>query len=286
VRLRPLTATLVAAALAAAPAALAGGADDPLPALQQERTITETIKPSFHAVKINLDAGAITLRPSSSHVLKLHETYIRDEPVVTYGVKNGTLTITVHCARDLQTPVFFAQLLPCTTDLTLGVPSRLTVVASTGGGNVDIASVHGDLTVDSGGGDVTLAHVRSNKLDASTSSGALAVTDAIAASAELQSGGGNVQLTTAKIPAVSASSSSGNVALRGVVSRTITANSGGGDVLVAASSASTMRLSSSSGAVDVTGSTATSASPAPSPPRPRRARPPATSSAPTGGSTT
>jgi hypothetical protein len=119
----------------------------------------------------------------------------------------------------------------CGLDATLDVPSHTAVDLTTGGGNMQVSGIQGNVTLDSAGGDVGIS--------------------GIGGSADVQTGGGN--LTASDLGGVlTFGTSGGDVDGSGLFSRHVTTDSGGGDVtLVFTSVPDSVKVSSSGGDITI-----------------------------------
>ena len=119
----------------------------------------------------------------------------------------------------------------CGLDATLDVPSHTAVDLTTGGGNMQVSGIQGNVTLDSAGGDVGIS--------------------GIGGSADVQTGGGN--LTASDLGGVlTFGTSGGDVDGSGLFSRHVTTDSGGGDVtLVFTSVPESVKVSSSGGDITI-----------------------------------
>ncbi|HEX3307763.1 MAG TPA: DUF4097 family beta strand repeat-containing protein [Streptosporangiaceae bacterium] len=130
--------------------------------------------------------------------------------------------ISLHC--DLPTG-------NCGLNATLDVPSHTAIDLSTGGGNMQVSGIQGNVTLNSSGGDAGIS--------------------GIGGTADVQTGGGN--LTASDLGGVlTFSTSGGDVDGSGLFSRHVTTGSGGGDVtLVFTSVPDSVKVSSSGGDITI-----------------------------------
>jgi hypothetical protein len=135
-------------------------------------------------------------------------------------VSDGTARLTGKVEYSLVRPTFTVSAsdislhcrLPtgnCGLNATLDVPSHTAVDLNTGGGNMQVSGIQGNVTLDSGGGDAGIS--------------------GIGGVADVQTGGGN--LTASDLGSVlTFTTSGGDVNGSGLFSRHVTLGSGGGDV--------------------------------------------------------
>jgi hypothetical protein len=119
----------------------------------------------------------------------------------------------------------------CGLNATLDVPSHTAVDLTTGGGNMQVSGIQGNVTLDSSGGDAGIS--------------------GIGGTADVQTGGGN--LTASDLGGVLRfGTSGGDVDGSGLFSRHVTTDSGGGDVtLVFTSVPDSVKVSSSGGDITI-----------------------------------
>ena len=165
---------------------------------------------------------------------------------VEYSLVRPKLTVTasgisLHCKLPTGN---------CGLNATLDVPSHTAVDLSTGGGNMQLTGIQGNVTLDSAGGDVGISGIGGTadaltgggNLTASDLGGVLAFTTSggdvdgsglFSPHVTTGSGGGNVTLVFTKVPDyVKVDSSGGDVTIvvpRGNTSYAITSNASGGD---------------------------------------------------------
>ena len=135
-------------------------------------------------------------------------------------VSDGTARLTGKVEYSLVRPTFTVSAsgislhcrLPtgnCGLNATLDVPSHTAVDLNTGGGNMQVSGIQGNVTLDSGGGDAGIS--------------------GIGGVANVQTGGGN--LTASDLgSALTFTTSGGDVDGSGLFSRHVTTDSGGGNV--------------------------------------------------------
>jgi hypothetical protein len=119
----------------------------------------------------------------------------------------------------------------CGLNATLDVPSHTAVDLTTGGGNMQVSGIQGNVTLDSSGGDAGIS--------------------GIGGTADVQTGGGN--LTASDLGGVlTFTTSGGDVGGSGLFSRHVTTGSGGGDVtLVFTAVPDDVKVSSAGGDVTI-----------------------------------
>jgi hypothetical protein len=135
-------------------------------------------------------------------------------------VSDGTARLTGKVEYSLVRPTFTVSAsgislhcrLPtgnCGLNATLDVPSHTAVDLNTGGGNMQVSGIQGNVTLDSGGGDAGIS--------------------GIGGAASVQTGGGN--LTASDLGSLlTFTTSGGDVDGSGLFSRHVTTDSGGGNV--------------------------------------------------------
>jgi hypothetical protein len=165
---------------------------------------------------------------------------------VEYSLVRPKLTVTssgisLHCKLPTGN---------CGLNATLDVPSHTAVDLSTGGGNMQLAGIQGNVTLDSAGGDVGISGI-GGTADALTGGGNLTASDLggvlnfttsggdvdgsglFSPHVTTGSGGGNVTLVFTKVPDyVKVNSSGGDITIvvpRSNTSYAITSNASGGD---------------------------------------------------------
>jgi Toastrack DUF4097 len=176
--------------------------------------------------------------------------------------------ISLHC--DLPTG-------NCGLNATLDVPSHTAVDLNTGGGNMQVSGIQGNVTLDSAGGDVGISGIGGTadvltgggNLTASDLGGVLTLTTSggdvdgsglFSRHVTTGSGGGNVTLVFTKVPDyVKVASSGGDITIvvpRGNTSYAIKSNASGGDyhALVPTNDASrhTIQVDSGGGNISIT----------------------------------
>jgi Putative adhesin len=138
----------------------------------------------------------------------------------------------------------------CGLSATLDVPSRTAVDLTTGGGNMQVSGIQGNVMLDSGGGDVGISSIGGNAdlltgggnvtagdlggtLTFTTSGGDVEGSGLFSRHVTLSSGGGNVSLVFTQVPAdLSIISSGGDITIvlpHGSTAYAIRSQTGGGD---------------------------------------------------------
>ena len=120
----------------------------------------------------------------------------------------------------------------CGLNATLDVPSHTAVDLNTGGGNMQVSGIQGNVTLDSSGGNLTASHL-GGVLNFTTSGGDVDGSGLFSPHVTTGSGGGNVTLVFTAVPEyVKISSSGGDITIvvpSGNASYAITSNASGGD---------------------------------------------------------
>lgn len=102
------------------------------------------------AVRIEVDAGDVTVEAGGTSVQVGRTLRGAAGRTVTQRVENGILRIEARCE----------SLLPCGADIALTVPAGLPVDVRTGEGNVRVAGLAGDLSIEVGDGDIRAEDLR------------------------------------------------------------------------------------------------------------------------------
>jgi Putative adhesin len=168
------------------------------------------------------DGGDITV-----HQGQVSDGTARLTGTVEYSLVRPTFTvsgsgISLHCRLPTGN---------CGLNATLDVPSHTAVDLTTGGGNMQVSGIQGNVTLDSGGGDAGIS--------------------GIGGTADVQTGGGD--LTASDLGGVlTFSTGGGDVSGSGLFSRHVTTDSGGGDVtLVFTSVPDSVKVSSGGGDITI-----------------------------------
>ena len=165
----------------------------------------------------------------------------------------------------------------CGLDATLDVPSHTAIDLTTGGGNMQVSGIQGNVTLDSSGGDVGISRIGGTAdvlsgggnltasglggvLDFSTSGGDVDGSGLFSRHVTTDSGGGNVTLVFTTVPDyLKIGSSGGDITIvvpRGTTSYAIKSNASGGDyhALVPTNDASrhTIQVDSGGGNINIT----------------------------------
>ena len=158
-------------------------------------------------------------------------------------VSGGTARLTGKVEYSLVRPTFTVSgsgislhcRLPtgnCGLNATLDVPSHTAVDLNTGGGNMQVSGIQGNVTLDSSGGNLTASHL-GGVLNFTTSGGDVDGSGLFSPHVTTGSGGGNVTLVFTAVPEyVKISSSGGDITIvvpSGNASYAITSNASGGD---------------------------------------------------------
>jgi hypothetical protein len=241
---------LVAAAALAIPGArliaLAGvsGSGDPFAHPQRVTIRTVPVPQPVTGLTVLDYGGQVRVTTGPVRRVQVTETIRYDPaagvPAVTESVAGGRLNLSDPACQNTD----------CDVDLTVTVPSGLTVTVDTQGGPADIsgitggsvttdggsariAQVTGPLTVSTGGGPALLSGL-SGPLRVDTSGGALTARGISAATASVSTGGGPAQVTFSAAPQTVTVSSDGGPALLRVPGGpyALTADSAGGPELI------------------------------------------------------
>ena len=165
----------------------------------------------------------------------------------------------------------------CGLDATLDVPSHTAIDLTTGGGNMQVSGIQGNVTLDSSGGDVGISRIGGTAdvlsgggnltasglggvLDFGTSGGDVDGSGLFSRHVTTDSGGGNVTLVFTTVPDyLKIGSSGGDITIvvpRGTTSYAIKSNASGGDyhALVPTNDASrhTIQVDSGGGNINIT----------------------------------
>jgi len=158
-------------------------------------------------------------------------------------VSDGTARLTGKVEYSLVVPTFTVSAsgislhcrLPtgnCGLNATLDVPSHTAVDLNTGGGNMQVTGIQGNVTLDSAGGNVTASGL-GGVLDFGTSGGDVDGSGLFSPHVTTDSGGGNVTLVFTAVPDyVKVGSGGGDITIvvpRGSTSYHITSHASGGD---------------------------------------------------------
>jgi len=158
-------------------------------------------------------------------------------------VSDGTARLTGKVEYSLVRPTFTVSAsgislhcrLPtgnCGLNATLDVPSHTAVDLNTGGGNMQVTGIQGNVTLDSAGGNVTASGL-GGVLDFGTSGGDVDGSGLFSPHVTTDSGGGNVTLVFTAVPDyVKVGSGGGDITIvvpRGSTSYHITSHASGGD---------------------------------------------------------
>ena len=185
-------------------------------------------------------------------------------------VSDGTARLTGKVEYSLVRPTFTVSAsgislhcrLPtgnCGLNATLDVPSHTAVDLNTGGGNMQVTGIQGNVTLDSAGGNVTASGL-GGVLDFGTSGGDVDGSGLFSPHVTTDSGGGNVTLVFTEVPDyVKVGSSGGDITIvvpRGNTSYDIKSTASGGDyhasVPVNNASPHTIQVDSGGGNVNIT----------------------------------
>jgi Putative adhesin len=158
-------------------------------------------------------------------------------------VSDGTARLTGKVEYSLVRPTFTVSgsgislhcRLPtgnCGLNATLDVPSHTAVDLNTGGGNMQVSGIQGNVTLDSSGGNLAASDL-GGILTFTTSGGDVDGSGLFSRHVSTGSGGGNVTLVFTSVPDyVKVSSSGGDITIvvpRGSASYAIKSHAGGGD---------------------------------------------------------
>jgi len=174
---------------------------------------------------------------------------------VEYSLVRPTFTvsasgISLHCRLPTGN---------CGLNATLDVPSHTAVDLNTGGGNMQVTGIQGNVTLDSAGGNVTASGL-GGVLDFGTSGGDVDGSGLFSPHVTTDSGGGNVTLVFTAVPDyVKVGSSGGDITIvvpRGNTSYDIKSTASGGDyhasVPVNNASPHTIQVDSGGGNISIT----------------------------------
>lgn len=103
----------------------------------------------------------------------------------------------------------------CSVDFTIRVPSGTRIAAASGGGDIAVSDVRGDIDLLSSGGDVELGGATTDPVRVRAGGGDVTARGLVGGSIDAESGGGDIRLRFAAPPnRVVASSSGGSVAIK------------------------------------------------------------------------
>lgn len=122
---------------------------------------------------------------------------------------------------------FFGSWPPLSVDFTVTVPRKFHLDLKTSGGDIDVASLQGNVKARTSGGDMKFARIDGD-IDAHTSGGDIQLEEGTA-TAKLHTSGGDVEVNRAGGP-TSVSTSGGNIHLD-AVAEIVSASTSGGDIV-------------------------------------------------------
>ncbi|MEM1115253.1 MAG: DUF4097 family beta strand repeat-containing protein [Bacteroidota bacterium] len=132
--------------------------------------------------------------------------------------------------------------------VTVEIPRRYSADIDVGSGNVEVASLDGDLLVDIGSGNLRVADVEGNRIELDTGSGNVQART-LAGDVSIDTGSGNVQVDRVDGP-LEADTGSGNIEV-GEVRGTADVSTGSGRIAFALDAAHASQLSTGSGSITV-----------------------------------
>jgi hypothetical protein len=190
--------------LLAAAAVTVGGCtsalnSEPAFSARQTRTYTHAIS----RIDIWVDAGSITLSPSSGKAVKVtrHLQWSSKKPHLRQGWTGAILHLTSSCPGQRQ----------CEVSYTIAVPASVAVHAHTSAGNVTIRGLRGGASITDAAGNVRLTGV-GGKIRVSSQAGAITGTSLRSASVSVRGLAGAIALRFAAVPGtVTATTQAGQV---------------------------------------------------------------------------
>ena len=205
-----------------------------IPPTLNDETRTIPLDGSIRSVVVRTDLGEIIVGSGSKHLIRVRETWNYSRPTVTHTLKNGVLTVQGECPND---PTSWNR---CSTDLTVVVPSAVTVDAFSNFGDITTKALRGNEKLASDFGELRALGVSAATMTADTDYGEV-VLDLVSAptKASAISNFGDISV---KVPAgtyaVDAKTDFGDVSVKGIdtdkdAPRRITGHSDYGDVAVA-----------------------------------------------------
>jgi hypothetical protein len=178
--------------------------------------------------------GEIVVGSGTTHEVRIHETWNYARPTVAYSLRNGLLTVRASCPDDMTS---FNK---CSSDLTIVVPSAVSVDALSAFGDITTKSLVGAEKLSTDFGDIFASKVSASSIGALTDYGTVRL-DMLSApvNASGHSSFGDVSM---KVPGgvydVSADTDFGDVSVKGITrdddaSRRLRATSNYGDISIA-----------------------------------------------------
>ncbi|HMB55199.1 MAG TPA: DUF4097 family beta strand repeat-containing protein [Thermoanaerobaculia bacterium] len=128
------------------------------------------------------------------------------------------------------------------------------LVIDTGSGDVEVGAFHGDAgNLDTGSGDVTVGRVTAGKLRVDTGSGDVLLTDGEVGDLVVDTGSGSIRVDGVAVETADLDTGSGDVLLRGALStaRRVIADTGSGDVEIYGGADFTFEVSADQGSGDL-----------------------------------
>lgn len=199
---------------------------------------TETpVNAPVQSVVVDSDAGNVAVVNGAASKVVAVQHWRLAPPTTTVSDSNGVLTVTNRCPSLIPAPVNIG--FPdndCSVDLTITVPSAVTVRVTVAAGDIGTSGLSGPEQLQTSAGDVTVRDLIAPALSARSAAGDVSVTGAItrlradtssgAVTATLSSVPDQVQLTTSTgdvtgvVPAgsyaVTAATSTGRVDITGI----------------------------------------------------------------------
>lgn len=197
---------------------------------------TFTVQPGGN-LKAGTQGGDITIetsdRPEVHILVKQVFRNANSEAEADEILKKLTLTlaqegnnVTADAKYEKRTGTWFGNWPPVTVSFVVRVPKNYNLNLNTSGGDIDVASLTGNVHARTSGGDLKFARIEGD-LDASTSGGDITLTEGTAR-AKLSTSGGDIEVDRAGGP-TEVSTSGGDIELRSVA-QLISASTSGGDV--------------------------------------------------------
>jgi hypothetical protein len=230
---RALSVAVAATLLCALSATQASALTIEFPPTLNEVTREIALSGTIRSVIVRTDMGHIVVAPASSHKIRIHETWNYARSTVTHSLASGVLTVIANCPRD---NLNFNK---CSDDLTLFVPSAVTVDAKSRFGDVVTKSLKGAEKLSTDFGDIVASKLSASSISASTDYGRV-VFDLVSAPTKAF-GSSNFGDVSMKVPAgvydVTADTDFGDVSVKGITrdgdaTRQLTATSNYGDISI------------------------------------------------------
>jgi hypothetical protein len=141
---------------------------------RQSQQVSTPLSSTVHEVVLGTSLGDIQVRtaePGETAHLDRHETWSLSHPEVSVSETDGVLTVDAVCAsRDTSHPIGIG-VSACDVDLDLVVDEATTVVAHSDTGDLTVRNVSGRVQASTSTGSITLTEVTAAEVSVSTSTG-------------------------------------------------------------------------------------------------------------------